>query len=176
MKTRTAVLLVLATVGIWSCGDSPVGVSAIDEGPDTFIPPGVESSSGDSSSVVSTGSQGTRVANCHPQIEFVLGACADGSGESVHATIGGSCFTPNSEVALVMSPNTNGWIKGGRLCNGAVFEIGEPFVLPPTWAKTDADGNFLETVTGAECLVEALDVPTCHTSNVVTMPPVGPQQ
>ncbi len=88
-----------------------------------------------------------------PSISIVSGAC----GGTV--TIQGTGFAPNSEVAIVRSPNTNGFIKGGPQCNSAIFEVGEPLVGGPFFAFPDASGNFSVgvSVPAGACLVEALD-------------------
>ena len=99
-----------------------------------------------------------------PTIELVGGSC----GGTVN--IKGSGFTPNKEVGMVGAANTSGFTKGGILCPGATFEVGEPFNLPPTFAKTDGSGGFtvsMDTEVGF-CFVEALDLlGTCQTSNVL---------
>ena len=92
-------------------------------------------------------------------------------------TVTGSCpgtvtvditgATPNKEVGIVSAANTNGFQKGGKLCNGTVFEVGEPFVLPPTFLHTDADGKGSTTMTleSGACWVEAMDFESCKTTN-----------
>ena len=99
-----------------------------------------------------------------PTVEVVGGAC----GGTVN--LKGSGFTPNKEVGMVGAANLGGWVKGGGLCAGATFEVGEPFDLPPTFVKTDGSGGFtasMETEAGF-CFIEALDLlGTCQTSNAV---------
>jgi hypothetical protein len=103
-------------------------------------------------------------AGAAPTIEVVSGSCPG------TVTIHGTGFTPNKEAGMVGAANLNGWTKGGTLCNGVTFEVGEPFDLPATLFKLDASGEFtrdIETVSGF-CFVEALDlIGTCLTSNVV---------
>jgi hypothetical protein len=99
-----------------------------------------------------------------PTIELTEGSC----GGTV--TIVGSGFTPNKEVGMVGAANLDGFTKGGTLCPGATFEVGEPFNLPPTFAKTNASGQFSRTMstTSGFCFIEALDLlGTCQTSNVL---------
>ena len=99
-----------------------------------------------------------------PEISLTSGSC----GGTV--TIQGTGFTPNSEVGMVGAANLGGFVKGGTLCPGAVFEIGEPFDLPPTFPKTDGSGNFTEDMdtTSGFCWVEALDLlGSCQTSNAL---------
>ena len=89
-------------------------------------------------------------------------------------SISGSNFTPNTEVPLVGAANLNGFVKGGVNCGGVVFEIGEPFNLPPTFAFANASGSFsvaMPTVAG-RCFVESLDqLGTCQTSNAINTSP-----
>jgi hypothetical protein len=88
-----------------------------------------------------------------------------------NVTIQGSGFAPNREMALVASGNTRGFIKGGPLCNAAIFEIGEPLRLPPVFVVADGNGDFsvsLATQAGS-CLVEGIDLSaTCLTTEVLS--------
>ena len=106
--------------------------------------------------------------DCEPAHELELTMIGGSCGGTV--TIMGTGFGVNKEVGLVAAANTNGFTKSGGLCAGAEFEVGEPFDLPPTFAKTDSQGTFvreIETEPGF-CLVEALDLfATCQTSNVL---------
>jgi hypothetical protein len=82
---------------------------------------------------------------------------------------------PNSEVALVAAANTNGFVKGGALCPGTQFEIGEPLQLPPTFVTVDGEGKggtTLELGVG-RCFVQALALAECATSNTVEVPGVA---
>jgi hypothetical protein len=173
MLAKKSFLLTLGLcAALAACHEAPTSPATVSEGPDPFEQTSSQSSSVVPSSLESTGAPDlAKPASCDdPTIQYVAGACADGpSAVPTHASIMGTCFTPNKEAALVMAPNTNGFIKGGKFCNGTVFEIGEPFVLPPTFAKTDAEGSFLVVVTGQECWVEALDFASCETSNALDL-------
>jgi hypothetical protein len=96
----------------------------------------------------------------------ILGGCP---GEVVAQVTNAS---PRSEVGLVIAANNSGFVKGGSLCAGTVLEIGEPFVLPPTWVLTDQNGagsaNLL--LSGGSCWVQALALADCSTSNAVQVP------
>jgi hypothetical protein len=104
------------------------------------------------------------------------------AGPGLALTVDGSCpgpvtvdvssAPPNSEVAVIAAANTNGFTKGGALCNGTHFEIGEPFQLPPRFVIVDGGGNGSTNLTlGANrCHVQALAFATCETSNVVAVP------
>ena len=176
MMTRTSYLLTLgvcAALAAAACSDAPTSPATVSEGPDPFEQTSAQSQSAIPSSLVSTGAiESASPVGCdHPVIAYVSGSCAAGpSAAPTHAAIMGTCFTPNKEAALVMSANTNGFIKGGTLCNGAVLEVGEPFVLPPTFLKTDALGSASATMTlqSGACFVEALDLTSCKTTNVAT--------
>ena len=97
-------------------------------------------------------------------------------------TVDGSCpgvsdvtlrgAPPRSEVAVVSAANTNGWIKGGTLCPGTRFEIGEPFNLPPTFVVIDESGGGSTTLNLAleHCYVQAIAFETCEMSNTVVVP------
>jgi hypothetical protein len=97
-------------------------------------------------------------------------------------TVDGSCPGPvtvdvssapsNSEVALIAAANTNGFTKGGALCDGTQLEIGEPFQLPPQFVIVDGNGNGSTNLTlGANrCHLQALALASCQTSNVVEVP------
>ena len=76
---------------------------------------------------------------------------------------------PHSEVGVVAAANTNGFVKGGVLCNGTVFEVSEPFQLPPLWVKVDANGaGSGETVLEENrCWMEAMALASCETSDAV---------
>ncbi len=105
-----------------------------------------------------------------PSIALIGGSCP---GE---VTISGSGFTPNREVGLLEAANLLGFVKHGVLCTGALFEIGEPFNLPPNFVLADGDGEFTTTFdTGVErCFVEAIDLlGTCETSNVLQTSSAG---
>jgi hypothetical protein len=89
-------------------------------------------------------------------------------------TITGSNFSPNREIALLEAANLNGFVKGGALCPGTPFEVGEPFTLPPSFAITDTAGGFSTTLSTAagRCFVEAIDLAgTCETSNAIDTSP-----
>ncbi len=90
-------------------------------------------------------------------------------------TLSGSNWTPNMEVVVVEASNLNGFVKGGSLCNGSLFTIGEPFALPPNLAFSDNSGNFtIDIQTTADyCFVQAIDInATCKLSNTLdTMNP-----
>ncbi len=89
-------------------------------------------------------------------------------------TIAGSDFSPNQEIALVEAANLNGWVKIGSLCPGSLFEIGEPFNLPPNLEVTDGVGGFSTTIetTAGRCFLEAIDLAgTCRTSNAIDANP-----
>lgn len=122
---------------------------------------------------------------CEIHLGFgMVGSISVVAGEPTLAVTGGSCpgtveisgsnFTPNKEIGMVGAANLSGFVKGGTFCNGAVFEVGEPFTLPATFAFTDSDGSFtknISTVAG-RCFVEALDLNgTCLTSNAVDTSP-----
>jgi plastocyanin len=100
-----------------------------------------------------------------PTLAITSGSCPG------PVTLAGANFTPNREVAIVAGANLNGFVKGGAFCNGAVFELGEPFRLPPSFVVADGNGSFsttIQTVAG-RCFVEALDLNgTCETSNPVS--------
>jgi hypothetical protein len=83
-----------------------------------------------------------------------------------------SSAPPNSEVALVAAANTNGFTKGGALCPGTQFAIGEPFQLPPTFVIVDGNGNGSTNLSlqANRCHLQALAFATCETSNVVEVP------
>ncbi len=83
---------------------------------------------------------------------------------------------PNSEVAVVAAANTNGFVKGGVLCNGVTMEVGEPFLLPPQQIIVDANGNGTRQTTfpAGRCFAEALAFATCQSSQVVEVPPPPP--
>jgi hypothetical protein len=102
-----------------------------------------------------------------PLLSSLAGACGG------QVTVAGEGFTPASEVALLRAANTNGFTKGGALCPGVSFEVGEPFTLPPVFARTDAGGAFEVTIAVApeRCFVEALDFASCRTSNVLDTRP-----
>ncbi len=79
---------------------------------------------------------------------------------------------PASEVAIVAAANLNGWTKGGLLCNGTRFEIGEPFQLPPHWIRTDqnGEGQGAFSLGPDRCWVEALALQSCTTSPAYRVP------
>jgi hypothetical protein len=79
---------------------------------------------------------------------------------------------PNTEVAVVAAANTNGFTKGGALCNGTRFTIGEPFQLPPTQIIVNSSGNGMGNMTLApnRCWLQAMAYATCQTSNTVQVP------
>jgi hypothetical protein len=104
------------------------------------------------------------------------------AGPGLALTVDGSCpgpvtvevssAPPNSEVAIVAAANTNGFVKGGALCPGTQFAIGEPFQLPPTFVIVDGNGTGSTNLTlGANrCHLQALAFASCETSNVVEVP------
>ena len=75
----------------------------------------------------------------------------------------------NAEAGVVAAANNSGWVKGGALCNGTQFEIGEPFRLPPLWIGTDSAGNgsAVTTLPADRCWVEAIELANCTTSDAV---------
>ncbi len=86
-------------------------------------------------------------------------------------TISGTGFAANQEIALAEAANLNGFVKGGALCNGAVFEIGEPFQLPPNFIFTDASGGFSTSIgtTAGFCNLQAIDLnASCQVSNAIS--------
>ncbi len=112
-------------------------------------------------------------------LSLVSGTCNAGpssqddlstSREPTTVTIRGDGFPPNKLAALVMAGGNQGWVKGGVVCNGAAFDLSEPFVLPPTWAAADANGSFTAQISGEQCLVQALAVATCEVSNLLVLP------
>ncbi len=122
------------------------------------------------------------------------GAYVEGSGYEVFGqryarpgsgpvlSLSGSCpgpiiaslanVTPNTEVGLVAAGNTNGSTKGGTLCPGTRFEIGEPFAMPVIWVFVDGEGRGETTLQLApnQCFVQALATATCETSNTARAP------
>jgi hypothetical protein len=104
------------------------------------------------------------------------------AGPGLTLSVDGSCpgpvtvsvvnAPPNSEVALIAAANTNGFVKGGALCPGTQFEIGEPFQLPPRFVIVDGNGTGSALLDLGEnrCHVQALAFATCETSNVVAVP------
>jgi hypothetical protein len=100
----------------------------------------------------------------------------------LHLSISGSCggpvtvdvshATPNTEVGVVRAANNNGFVKGGTLCNGAAFEIGEPFLLPPVWLRVDASGTGSTNINlpANRCWVQGLGIPNCDLTNAVQVP------
>lgn len=88
---------------------------------------------------------------------------------SVTVTVSGA--SPNAEVGVISSPNTKGWTKGGQLCNGTLFELSEPFTLPPKFLGTNSsgDGSRSMTLPAGSCNVEAIDLKSCQTTNAVTV-------
>ena len=67
---------------------------------------------------------------------------------------------------MVSAANNNGFTKGGQVCAGTAFEIGEPFVLPPDWIIVDATGRGMAEIElePGHCWVEALALRSCETS------------
>jgi hypothetical protein len=118
---------------------------------------------------------------------FNGGPWAQGSfqvgGAPLALTVEGSCpgnvvvrvtgATPRSEAGVVAAANANGFVKGGVLCAGTRFGIGEPFRLPPTWIRTDASGTGSAQIGVPQgfCFVEAIDLATCRTSGAVAIEP-----
>ena len=96
----------------------------------------------------------------------VSGSCPG----SVTASI--SNAPPNSEVGIVAAGGTGGFVKGGAICNGAVFEVGEPFLLPPTWVSVDANGSGSGNITlpANRCWLEGLATADCTTTGAVQVP------
>jgi hypothetical protein len=104
------------------------------------------------------------------------------AGPGLALTVDGTCpgpvtvdissAPPASEVALIAAANTNGFVKGGTLCNGTQFEIGEPFQLPPSFVIVDGSGNGSTNLSlqANRCHLQALAFATCETSNVVEVP------
>jgi hypothetical protein len=87
-------------------------------------------------------------------------------------TVSISNAPPNTEVAVVAAANTNGFVKGGALCNGTQFEIGEPFQLPPGFVIVDGEGAGEASLElGPDrCFLQALALANCETSNVAAVP------
>jgi hypothetical protein len=87
-------------------------------------------------------------------------------------TVSLSNAPPNTEVAVVAAANTNGFTKGGALCNGTRLTIGEPFQLPPTQITVDANGNGVGSMTlsPGRCWLQAMALATCETGNSVQVP------
>lgn len=106
-----------------------------------------------------------------------------GGGSSFAITASGNCggpvevevsnAPPNSEVALVAAANTNGFVLQGRACPDTVFEIGEPFRLPPTFVKIGAsgDGSVTLDLPTNRCWIEALAFADCSTSRAIDTSP-----
>jgi hypothetical protein len=104
------------------------------------------------------------------------------AGPDLHLSVDGTCpgpvsvsivnAPPSSEVALVAAANTNGFVKGGALCPGVEFEIGEPLQLPPTFVIVDGEGKGETTLElgAGRCFVQALALAECATSNTVEVP------
>jgi hypothetical protein len=104
------------------------------------------------------------------------------AGPGLTLTVDGSCpgpvtveissAPPGSEVALVAAANTNGFTKGGALCNGTAFEIGEPFQLPPAFVIVDGTGSGSTSLNlqSNRCHLQALALASCETSNVILVP------
>ncbi len=107
---------------------------------------------------------------------------AVGLDDSLRMDVEGSCpgpvtvtvqnAPPNSEVGVVGAANNSGWTKGGANCAGTLFEIGEPFQLPPAWILVDDDGNgsaemHLES---GRCWIEAISMERCETSGASQVP------
>ena len=119
---------------------------------------------GESTTLTMEHTYGRTAPGAGPAIEITAGSCPG------TVTIEGTGFTPDKEAGMVGAANLNGWTKGGTLCNGVTFDVGEPFNLPATIFKTDASGGFtkdIETASGF-CFIQALDLlGTCLTSNVV---------
>jgi hypothetical protein len=76
---------------------------------------------------------------------------------------------PGTEVAVLAAANTNGFLKGGTICNGAVLAIGEPFALPPTFVIVDGEGNGSTTLQlpAGRCWIQAIALADCGTSSTV---------
>jgi hypothetical protein len=118
-------------------------------------------------------------------LSVLLLAARTGSAQPV-LSVSGTCpgevtlsvsgAPPSTEVGVIAAANTNGFTKGGALCNGTRFEIGEPFVLPPTWIVVDAAGagSGHATLPANRCWVEALALAGCGTSVAVEVPPPAP--
>jgi hypothetical protein len=81
---------------------------------------------------------------------------------------------PRTEVAVVAAANTNGFVKGPRLCEGTELEIGEPFQLPPVFVILDEDGagTALLELAPNRCWIQALALADCQTSDTVRVSPV----
>lgn len=110
---------------------------------------------------------GEGTAAVTPLLTRLTGQCGG------NVTLAGSGFAPDGEVALLRAQNTNGFTKGGTLCGGVIFEIGEPITLPPVLVTTDGAGSFETTLETAadRCFVEALDFVSCETSNALDTSP-----
>ena len=87
-------------------------------------------------------------------------------------TVSISNAPPASEVGVVAAANNGGFVKGGTLCGGTVFEIGEPFQLPPLWIPVDGNGNGSGAMTlqNDRCWLEALATADCTTTPAIEVP------
>jgi hypothetical protein len=87
------------------------------------------------------------------------------------ATLTISRATPSAEVAVIAAANTNGFEKGGALCNGSLLNVGEPFNLPPRFVIVDANGNgsTQTTLEAGFCRLQALDFANCRRSAPVSV-------
>jgi hypothetical protein len=104
------------------------------------------------------------------------------AGPGIHLDAAGFCpgpvtvsilqAPPRSEVGIVAATNLNGFTKGGTLCAGTRFEIGEPGDLPPRWVIVDDDGrgSIQIEVPDERCYLEALALADCSTSGAVWVP------
>jgi hypothetical protein len=87
-------------------------------------------------------------------------------------TVSVSNAPPNTEVGIIAAANNNGFTKGGELCRGVRFTIGEPFSLPPRWIRVDANGNGSASITlpANRCWMQGLAITTCELTNTVQVP------
>lgn len=79
---------------------------------------------------------------------------------------------PNSEVGVIAAANNHGSTKGGAMCKGTLFEIGEPFQVPPLWIVVDRSGGGSGAIKLQDnrCWMEALALADCSTSGATRVP------
>jgi hypothetical protein len=129
------------------------------------------------------GVQGSTVPNNTYGFGFLKAKMPAGVCEGeFNLTVTGTCPGPvtvnisgapgSSEVGIVAAANKNGFVKGGPVCNGMVMEAGEPFVLPPRWVLTNANGAATANMNlpAGRCWVEALAVKGCLTTPIAFAP------
>jgi hypothetical protein len=76
---------------------------------------------------------------------------------------------PGTQVGVIAAGSNKGFVKSGKVCPGTVFEIGEPFVLPPFWMTTDAAGSASGSMTlpADRCWLETFALASCETSGAI---------